>query len=84
MRDQLRISRSSNKPYPSYDREKPRERQRDAAPRYRDNHDSYVKRPSNNKPDDKGREKDCNEHRSKRRPEYRPEYRSDHYKCKWD
>ena len=84
MRDQLYISRSFNKPYFSYDREKLRECQHDVVLRHRDDYDNYIKRFLNNKLDDKDREKNCNEHRSERRPEYRPEYRFKYRERKWD
>ncbi len=69
IRNQLYIFCSSNKPYFNYDREKPRKYQRDVVSRHRNDYDSYMKRLSNNKPDNKDREKDCNEYCSERRPE---------------
>ncbi len=82
IRDQLHIFRSSNKLYFNYDREKPRERQRDIVPRHRDDYNSYMKRLLNNKPDNKDKKKDYNKHRSERRPEHYLEHRFEHYKYK--
>ncbi len=76
------IFRFFNKPYPNYDREKPRERQRDIVPRYYDDYDSYIKHFLNNKPDNKDREKDYNEHCSEHRTEHCFEHRFKHCKYK--
>ncbi len=73
---------SFNKLYFNYDREKFRKRQYNIVLRYCDNHDNYIKCPSNNKPDNKNREKDCNKHCSECCLEYCSEHCFKYCECK--